>query len=51
MFEPTRLAGEYLVDAYSQTVPTRPRPVGRATRAVEEPEAVGHPRPKRRQSQ
>lgn len=32
MFEPTRLSGEYLIDAYSQTVPIHPRAV-RATRA------------------
>jgi hypothetical protein len=31
MFEPTRLAGEYLVDAYSQTVPIQPRSVQSAT--------------------
>jgi hypothetical protein len=31
MFEPTRLSGEYLIDAYSQTVPIHPRSVRSVT--------------------
>jgi len=40
MFEPTRLSGEYLVDAYSQTVPTRPRAIRPAGEAARGPEVV-----------
>ena len=40
MFEPTRLSGEYLIDAYGQAVPMRPRAVKNATGRAEEPEAV-----------
>jgi hypothetical protein len=50
MFEPTRLSGDYLVDAYTQTVPMRPRAVRSATSRVEEPEAVRLARSRRRQS-
>ena len=38
MFEPTRLSGEHLVDAYAQTVPMRPRalrPAGEGERRSE----------------
>ena len=40
MFEPTRLSGEYLVDAYSQTVPARPRAIRPAGEVGRGPEAV-----------
>jgi hypothetical protein len=40
MFEPTRLSGEYLVDAYSQTVPMRPRSIRPAEDAAGKPEVV-----------
>lgn len=40
MFEPTRLSGEYLVDAYAQTVPTRPRAIRPAGEADGGPEVV-----------
>ena len=50
MFEPTRLSGEYLVEAYSQTVPTRPRSVRSATEEAQKCAAVQSPRTPRRQS-
>jgi hypothetical protein len=51
MFEPTRLSGEYLVDAYSQTVPMRPRSVRSASGSAERTEAVRGQRVTRRQRQ
>jgi hypothetical protein len=49
MFEPTRLSGVYLVDAYSQTVPMRPRPVRSVSERVDKPEEVRLPGATRRQ--
>jgi len=40
MFEPTRLAGEYLVGAYSQTLPIHPCSVHSAT-AIEQTQQPG----------
>jgi hypothetical protein len=40
MFEPTRLSGEHLVDAYSQTVPMHPRALRPAGEAQWKPEVV-----------
>jgi hypothetical protein len=49
MFEPTRLSGEHLIDAYSQVVPMRPRCVRRAL-GHEQRAAVARPaRASRRQ--
>jgi len=50
MFESTRLSGEYLVDAYSQTVPMRPRSVRSVTDREQNPEAVRRPRSNWRRS-
>jgi hypothetical protein len=50
MFEPTRLSGEYLVDAYSQTVPMRLRSLHPAGEAARGPEVVQHTRAARRQT-
>ena len=51
MFEPTRLSGEYLVGAYSQTVPMRPWSVRSATDGAQKRAAVQSPRMPRRQNQ
>jgi hypothetical protein len=49
MFEPTRLSGEYLVDAYSQTVPMRPRAVRGLSERTDKRDAVRRPGATRRQ--